>query len=112
MTSGSITRHTLLAVVAAAGVSSAALAAEPTFSKDVAPIFQKACDNCHRPGSIAPMSLLTWKDSRPWAKSIKEKVVTRSMPPWHIDKNVGITKFKDDPSLTEKEIATITSWVD
>jgi hypothetical protein len=111
MTSWSITSHTLLAAIAVAGAGSA-VAAEPTFSKDVAPIFQKACDNCHRPGSIAPMSLLTYKDSRPWAKSIKEKVVTRSMPPWHIDKNVGITKFKDDPSLSEKEIATITGWVD
>jgi hypothetical protein len=71
-----------------------------------------ACDNCHRPGSIAPMSLLTYRDSRPWARSIKEKVVLRVMPPWHIDKNVGVNKFKDDPSLTDAEIATITSWVD
>src|SRR5579859_7137289 len=89
-----------------------AFGATPTFTKDVAPIFQKACENCHRPGSIAPMSLLTWKDARPWAKSIKEKVVNRSMPPWHIDRNVGVSKFKNDPSLTEAEIATITAWVD
>ena len=65
-----------------------------------------------RPGSIAPMSLLTYKDARPWARSIKEKVVRRQMPPWHIDRNVGITRFKDDPSLTEAEIATISNWVD
>ncbi|HWE53658.1 MAG TPA: hypothetical protein VG273_27965 [Bryobacteraceae bacterium] len=84
----------------------------PTFSKDVAPIFEKACENCHRPGSIAPMSLLTWKDARPWAKSIKEKVVSRTMPPWHIDRNVGVSKFKNDPSLSDAEIATITAWVD
>ena len=86
--------------------------AVPTFSKDVAPIFQHACQNCHRPGSIAPMSLLTYQDARPWARSIKAKVVTRVMPPWHIDRNVGVTSFKNDPSLTESEIATISNWVD
>src|SRR5579872_5802103 len=89
------------------------LAAEtPTFSKDIAPIFQRSCDNCHRPGSIAPMSLLTYKDARPWARSIREKVVRRVMPPWHIDRNVGITKFKDDPSLSDAQIATIAAWVE
>ena len=83
-----------------------------TFTKDIAPILQRSCQNCHRPGSIAPMSLLTFQDARPWARSIKEKVVRREMPPWHIDRNVGITKFKDDPSLTDAEIATISDWVD
>src|ERR1022692_3257898 len=68
-----------------------------TFSKDVAPIFQKACQNCHHPGSIAPMSLMTYKDSRPWARSIQQNVVSRVMPPWHIDRNIGVTKFKEDP---------------
>jgi hypothetical protein len=98
--------------LAALTLSSVAFGATPTFTKEVAPIFQKACENCHRPGSIAPMSLLNWKDARPWAKSIKEKVVSRSMPPWHIDRNVGVSKFKNDPSLTDAEIATITAWVD
>ena len=84
----------------------------PTFSKDVAPILQRACQNCHRPGSIAPMSLLTYRDARPWARSIKTKVATRVMPPWHIDRNVGVTSFKDDPSLSDAEIATISSWAD
>src|SRR5277367_2659563 len=83
-----------------------------TFSKDIAPIFQRACQNCHRPGSIAPMALMTYKDARPWARSIKERVVLRVMPPWHIDKNIGVTKFKNDPSLTDVEIATIVNWVD
>ena len=86
--------------IAAALGAGADTAAEVTFSKDIAPILQRACQNCHRPGSIAPMSLLTYKDARPWARSIKEKVALRRMPPWHIDRNVGITKFKDDPSLT------------
>src|SRR5579863_2018202 len=85
---------------------------DPTFSKDIAPIFQRACQSCHHPGSIAPMALMTYKEARPWARSIKEKVVLRVMPPWHIDRNVGVTKFKDDPSLTDAEIATITNWVD
>jgi hypothetical protein len=85
---------------------------EVTFSKDIAPIFERSCQNCPRPGAIAPMSLLTYKDARPWAKSIKVKVVKRQMPPWHIDRNVGITKFKDDPSLTEAEVAAISAWVD
>src|SRR5260370_29775323 len=85
---------------------------EVTFNKDVAPILQRACQNCHRPGSIAPMPLLTYSDARPWARSIKEKVVTRVMPPWHIDRNVGINRFKDDPSLTAADIATIAAWVD
>ena len=106
---------TLLVLLALLGTMQAsAFAAEssPTFTKDIAPVFQKACDNCHRPGSIAPMSLLTWKDARPWARSIKEKVVGRTMPPWHIDRNVGVTKFKNDPSLTDAEVATIAAWVD
>lgn len=85
---------------------------DATFSKDIAPILERSCQNCHRPGSIAPMALLTYKDARPWARSIKEKVVRREMPPWHIDRNVGITKFKEDPSLTDAEIATISNWVD
>ena len=85
---------------------------QATFTKDVAPILQRACQRCHRPGSIAPMSLLTYQDARPWARSIKREVEARNMPPWHIARGVGITKFKDDPSLTDEEIATIVKWVD
>src|SRR5215470_12454392 len=83
-----------------------------TFARDVAPILQRNCQVCHRPGAIAPMSLLTYEDARPWARAIKEKVVRREMPPWYIDKNIGITEFKDDPSLSDAEIATIGKWVD
>jgi len=92
--------------------ATAAAAAPVTFSKDVAPILQKSCQNCHRPGAIAPMSLVSYQDARPWARSIKQKVTSREMPPWYIDRHVGITKFKGDPSLTDAEIATITRWVD
>jgi len=87
-------------------------AANPTFTKDVAPILQRACQNCHHPGAIAPMSLLTYAEARPWARSIKEKVVRRQMPPWYIDRRVGIQEFKEDPSLSDTEIATIARWAD
>jgi mono/diheme cytochrome c family protein len=83
-----------------------------TFAKDIAPIFQKSCQGCHRPGQMAPMSLLTYQDVRPWARSIKQKVAERQMPPWGIDPHVGIQSFKNDPSLREDEIEKITKWVD
>jgi hypothetical protein len=86
--------------------------ATPTFAKDVAPIFQQKCQACHRPGYIAPMSLVTYAESRPWARSIKTRVETRQMPPWHIDKSVGIQHFENDRSLTDAEIDTIVRWVD
>jgi hypothetical protein len=89
-----------------------ATAGQVTFTKDVAPILQRACQNCHRPGSMAPMSLLTYEDARPWARSIRQKVAGREMPPWFIDRNIGIQKFRGDPSLTDTEVATITKWVD
>ena len=83
-----------------------------TFTRDVAPIFQARCQACHRPGTVAPMSLLTYQDARPWARAIKERVVRREMPPWHYDKTVGIQKLKGDISLTDEQIATIAAWVD
>ena len=86
--------------------------ASVTFSKDVAPILQKNCQVCHRPGSIAPMSLLTYQQARPWARSIKEQVILRQMPPWYIEKNVGVQHFSNDRSLSEREIDTIAKWVD
>ena len=104
-----------LALIVAGAMTPSAYAQAPaqvTFTKDVAPILQKSCQSCHRPGSVAPMSLLTYEDARPWARSMKQKVTAREMPPWHIDRNIGITKFKDDPSLTEAEIQTIAKWVD
>src|SRR5688500_8536365 len=81
-----------------------------TFAKDIAPIFQESCQACHRPGSIAPMSLLTFAESRPWARSIRQKVQAREMPPWFIDKNVGVQHFSNDRSLTDEQIATILRW--
>jgi hypothetical protein len=81
-----------------------------TFSRDVAPIFFKRCAECHRPGESAPMSLLTYKDARPWIRSIREKVVNRDMPPWHADPRSG--SFANDRRLTDAEIDTIATWVD
>ena len=67
-----------------------------TFTKDIAPIFQEKCQSCHRKDSMAPMSLVNYEETRPWASSIKERVVKRQMPPWHLDKTVGIQKFQND----------------
>ncbi len=105
---------TLGAVLALAVPSMAAdTPAKPvTFSKDVAPIFQMKCQECHQPNSIAPMSLITFQEARPWARSIKERVATRQMPPWHIDPSVGVQKFKNDMSLTDQQVDTIVRWVD
>ena len=83
-----------------------------TFTKNVAPIFQKSCQSCHHEGTTAPMSLMTYEETRPWAKSIKERVARREMPPWHLDKTVGIRKYKNDISLNDDEIATVVKWVD
>jgi hypothetical protein len=90
----------------------AAAQAAPTFSKDVAPILQRSCQKCHRPGSMAPMSFLTYEDVRPWARTIKTQVTRREMPPWYIDRTVGVRKFDNDPSLSDTEISTIARWVD
>jgi hypothetical protein len=82
----------------------------PTFSKDVAPILQEHCQGCHRPGEIGPMALLSYTQARPWAKSIKEAVASRRMPPWHADSHFG--KFSNDRSLTQAEIDTLVGWAD
>jgi hypothetical protein len=87
----------------------AAAADAPTFTKDVAPILYKNCTNCHRPGEIAPMSLLTFKDARPWAKSISENVSKGLMPPWHADPAHG--QFLNDRRLSDGEKETILTWV-
>jgi hypothetical protein len=98
-----------LLIPATAGAQTRAAAA-PTFSKDVLPIMQRSCQKCHRPGSNAPMALLTYQDVRPWVRAIKARVSARQMPPWHIDRSIG--EYADDPSLSDKEIETIVSWVD
>lgn len=83
-----------------------------TFARDIAPIFQAKCEECHHQGTAAPMSLSTYKEARPWAKSIREQVITRNMPPWHMDKTIGIQRFQNDRSLTDEQINAIVRWVD
>ncbi len=100
-----------------------ALTAEPepipdtvTFTKDIAPILQRSCQNCHRPESVAPMSLITYEDARPWARAIKHRTSIRdkagAMPPWYIEKDIGIQHYKNDPSLSDEELAKIAKWAD
>jgi hypothetical protein len=89
-----------------------ATAGQVTFAKDVAPILQTKCQTCHRDGSIAPMSLISYQEVRPWARAIRQRVLQRSMPPWFIDKSVGIQHFSNDISLSDEQIATIVKWVD
>ena len=96
----------------ASAIASAEVPDNPTFHKDIEPILQRACQICHRPNNMAPMSLMNYQETRPWARSIRAKVESREMPPWHIDPKVGIQEFKDDRSLTDDEIATISAWVE
>ena len=96
-----------LVMACGAGVSAAADAV-PTFAKDVAPILYAKCVSCHRPGEVAPMSLLKYTDARPWAKAMRGKVMSREMPPWGADRKYGA--FRNDISLTEKEIDTLSAW--
>jgi hypothetical protein len=107
----------VLAAGALVALSTSTMAAEltnrsVTFSRDIAPILQEKCQNCHRKGEMAPMSLVTYEETRPWAKAIKERVITRQMPPWHLDKTVGIQQFQNDISLSDTQIAVIAHWVD
>ena len=100
----------------AAGAQSTEPSSAVTFTKDVAPILQRSCQRCHRPNSVAPMSLITYEEVRPWARSIKARTGLRwqrgAMPPWFIEKNIGIQKFKEDPSLSDEEVAKIAKWAD
>ena len=96
----------------ASAQTSAAGSQPPTFTRDIAPIFQEKCEVCHRPGNIGPMSLVTYEEVRPWVRSIKTRVAGQEMPPWHLDKGVGIQKFINDRSLSETQIETIVRWVD
>ena len=100
----------LLTVPASRATETKSSAKIVTFNKDVAPIFFKNCAECHRPGESAPFSVLSYKDVRPWAKSIREKVASREMPPWHADPHVG--EWANDRRLNQQEIDTVTAWID
>ncbi len=87
-----------------------------TFSKDIAPILQRSCENCHRAGGGGPMALTTYDEVRPWASVIKLKTAIRdrmgAMPPWYMEKDIGIQHYKNDPSLSDVELAMIQAWAD
>ena len=107
-----ITACAALALAALLVSATPAFAADqPTFSADVAPIFQRACQRCHQETGIGPMSLVTYDEVRPWVRQIRDRVERRIMPPWHIDRTVGIQAFKNDFSLTDEEIDTVVRWV-
>lgn len=99
-------RTAILFVCAAAAASAAA----PTFNKDVLPVLQNKCQQCHRPGEIGPMPLLNYQHARPWAKAIREAVLVKKMPPWFAEPAHG--RFSNDLSLTRSEMETIVAWVD
>ncbi len=113
-----------MAIVVAAGLATPyVLTAAPptvpgevTFTKHIAPILQRSCENCHRPDGVGPMSLVTYEEVRPWGRAMKQRTgigpKAGVMPPWYAEKNIGIQHYTDDPSLSESEIATIAKWAD
>lgn len=112
-TASAVLSTTLLAL----GLSPAATVAqsdEVTFHRDIEPILQRSCQNCHRPGGVGPMPLVTYEQTAPFAGLIEYKTSLRdragAMPPWYVEKDIGIQDFKDDPSLTDEEIAAISAW--
>src|SRR5262245_66230301 len=101
------------AILAAVPITSAAQTftrEAVTFSRDVAPILQRSCQSCHNPGGIGPMSLMTYEQVRPWARAIQAKTSKREMPPWFIEKNIGIQRLNDDTSLSDREIELLLRW--
>jgi mono/diheme cytochrome c family protein len=101
-----------LSITGEAAEQGVAAQRQVTFTKDIAPILQRSCENCHRAGGVGPMALSTYEDVRPWVRAIRQRTAAREMPPWFIEKNVGIQRFKDDPSLTDAEIRMIATWAD
>ena len=117
------TGHGLLAAAAVLVMGASAAAQTPaspvTFTKNIAPLLQRSCQRCHNPNSVAPMSLLTYEQTRPYARAMKERTARArvfgqrgAMPPWFVEKNIGIQQFKDDISLSDEEIQTFAAWAD
>src|ERR1700682_510268 len=103
-------RLLLIGAGAAFFSSAATVSSQITFTKDVLPVMQKRCQTCHRPGEVAPMSFLSYKETRPWAAAIKSAVITNKMPPWFADPSVG--HFSNERRLTESERNTLVAWVE
>jgi len=106
-TSLAVAAGCLMAVVGAASLTGQS---GPTYYKDVLPILQSNCQTCHRPGEVAPMSLISYEQARPWAKAIKAKTADKQMPPWFADPEVGV--FSNERRLTANEIAVLAAWAD
>ena len=113
---GAVAAAAFAMIAAPAAAQSGNAAPAVTFHRDIAPILERSCQHCHRPESVAPMSLLTYEDVRPWARSIKYRTGRVGkpdvMPPWYIEKDVGIQDYKGDISLSAEEIALVAAWVD
>src|SRR5215475_6862726 len=107
---GRMSKYSFALCAMFAGALAAQESPTVTFNRNVLPILQKNCQTCHRPGQIAPMSLLTYKEARPWAKAMKAAVATRKMPPWFADPQYG--HFTNDRSLKQNDIDTIVKWAD
>jgi hypothetical protein len=103
-------RSTIAGFVLALTASAAPNSPVVTFNKDVLPVLQKQCQECHRPGEVAPMSFMSYQETRPWAKAIKAAVLTKKMPPWFADPSIG--HFRNERKLTDAEIKTLVSWAD
>src|SRR5215467_12021812 len=103
-------------VLVAGAQPPAAGAGDVTFTRDVAPVLQRSCQGCHRADGVAPMALTTYEEVRPWARAIKQRTAIGPhagvMPPWYVEKNLGIQEFKDDPSLSDEEVALLGRWAD
>src|SRR6185436_17998422 len=124
MMDSKVARHLIgaIAVILFGLVSLSARQAQPaqtaassgpvTFTKDVAPILQEKCQVCHQPNSIGPMPLITYEDAKKYATSIKSRVQSGLMPPWHIDKTICIRDYKNDRSLSDEQVAKVVRWVD
>jgi len=102
----------LFALTLAGSIAATAgsVSSTPTYYKDIAPVLQNRCQECHRPGEVAPMSFMSYDEVRPWAKAIKTAVLTKKMPPWFADPHFG--KFSNDRSLSQHEIDTLIAWID
>src|SRR5690349_19681128 len=105
-----MSHNSFLLGIISAGALAAQNASTVTFNRDILPILQKNCQTCHRPGQVAPMSFLTYKDARPWAKAMKAAVAARKMPPWFADPQFG--HFLNDRALRQSEIDLIAKWAD
>src|SRR2546427_1491378 len=109
----------ILALIAAPLHAQGQAKSPVTFTKDIAPILQRSCQQCHRPDSVAPMSLLTYEQARPYARAMKQRTELAYvlgnrgvMPPWFLERNIGVQKMKEDIRLSDEEIAKIAKWAD